>query len=163
MAIVTEDLDQDVDRFRCQACDIMAAVDSATVIEKGDMLWLDTDDVKPASDLAWNEDEDTTRADFIAKFMGIAMQKSENGETADIRVRCKHIFKFDIDAAPAADLEIGTLVGPAKHGSENKLLNQVLKNAATTKGIGHLQKVCKTTDITMQVEIMGHYVPTPAA
>ena len=27
---------------------VKAAVDSATVIEVGDMVWLDTDDVKPA-------------------------------------------------------------------------------------------------------------------
>ena len=43
------------------------AVDSSTVIEIGDLLWLDTDDVKPASDLTWNTDLATTQADFASK------------------------------------------------------------------------------------------------
>lgn len=138
------------------------AVDSATVIKIGDLLWLDTDDGKPCSDVTWNTDEATTRGDFTAAFLGVAMSASPDGKSEDVVVATKGIFRFDINAAPGADLQIGTLVGPAKAAGD-ALLNQILKNAATAKGIGKLVEVCKTTHTTMLVEIRGAHVPVPAS
>ena len=165
MAIKTADDGKNHDRRICNEPNwslIQVAVDSATVICIGDLVWLDTDDVKPASDVPWNTDEATTRADFTAKFLGVAMSASANGETEDVIVATIGKFKFDIDAAPAADLQVGILMGPAK-AAGNALLNQILKNAATAKGIGTLAKACKTTDVEPRVQVRGAYVPPPAS
>ncbi|NVM24253.1 MAG: hypothetical protein HWN68_21045 [Desulfobacterales bacterium] len=142
---------------------IRVAVDSATVICIGDLLWLDTDDAKPASDLTWNVDEATTQGDFAAAFLGVAMSASPDGKSEDIVVATKGVFRFDINAAPGADLQIGTLVAPAQNATPDALLNQILKNAACADGIGKLVELCETTDTTMLVEIRGAHVPVPAS
>ena len=61
-------------------------VDSATVIRAGDLVFLDTDDVKPASDFPWTTDLATTQAAFAAAFLGVAHTSSAAGETEDISV-----------------------------------------------------------------------------
>ena len=165
MAIKTADDGKNNERRICNEPNwaiIQVAVDSATVIHIGDLLWLDTDDAKPASDVPWNTDEASTRADFIAKFLGVAKSASADGETEDVKVYTIGKFFFDIKAAPAADLQVGTLMGPAKAAGD-ALLNQVLHNAATVKGAGTLAKPCKTTDDEPCVQLRGHYVPPPAS
>lgn len=165
MAIKTADDGKNHERRICNEPNwaiIQVAVLSATVICIGDLLWLDTDNAKPASDVPWNTDEETTRADFTAKFLGVSKSASANGETEDVKVYTIGKFKFDIKAAPGADLQVGTLMGPAKAAGD-ALLNQILHNAATTKGIGTLAKACKTTDVEPYVQIRGKYVPPPAS
>ena len=163
MAIKTADDGKSVSRRRkAEETNIRVAVDSATVIKVGDNLWLDTDDAKPCADTAWDTDEATTRGNFTAKYLGVAMSASKAGETKDVVVAPKGVFEFDLKAAPGANLEIGTLMGPAK-AAGNALLNQVLHNAATAKGIGKLVQICKTTDTTALVEIRSAYVPAPAS
>lgn len=61
-------------------------VDSATVIEAGDLVWLDSDDVKPASDFTWDTNLATTQAAFAAAFVGVAHTPSAAGETDDVAV-----------------------------------------------------------------------------
>ena len=65
---------------------IMAAVDSAQVIEIGDLLFLNTDDARPASQQTDQETEDLNQQLFALNFLGVAMQRSRNGDTALIRV-----------------------------------------------------------------------------
>lgn len=96
------------------------AVDSATVIEIGDMLWQDTDDVKPASDYTWDTDLKTTRTQFAEDFVGVAFDASASGETDDIAVYTRGTFVFE---CAAATFEIGDGVGPAK-ASGNALEDQ---------------------------------------
>ena len=58
-------------------------VDSGTTIEAGDLVFLDTDDVKPASDFPFTTDLVTTQGNFAAAFLGVAHQQSADGETDD--------------------------------------------------------------------------------
>jgi hypothetical protein len=81
---------------------VSAAVDKDTVIEIGDLLWQDVDDAKPFSRCP-------TYDLVVAKFLGVAMQRSRAGETAPVRVATTGVFEFDCE--PCA-FELGDLIGP---------------------------------------------------
>lgn len=88
--------------------DVDAAVDSGTVIEIGDLLWQDIDDAKPASDLLVTGGE--SRAErFAAKFLGVTMQRSRNGDTAPIRLATTGVFEFD---CVSDTFELGDFITP---------------------------------------------------
>ena len=92
---------------------VVAAVDSATVIEMGDLLYQDTDEAKPASQLHPSEweggDRVTLQELFADNFLGVAMQRSRSGDTDPIRVAATGVFEFD---CPRDTFELGDLVGP---------------------------------------------------
>jgi len=133
------------------------AVDSATVIEIGDLLWLDTDDVKPAADLTWNANLATTQGDFAAAFAGVAMQASKAGETDEIRVATTAIFEF---ACAAATFEIGNIINCAK-ATGDALESQ--KVVAATDAIGKVAKREASNSTTVLFEIRASVVPVPAS
>ncbi len=118
---------------------VVAAVDSGTVIEIGDLLWQDTDDAKPASALPCNhhiepghEEEDLRNWQrcFAGAFLGVAMQRSRSGDTAPVRVAATGVFEFD---CPSGTFELGDLIGAGENSAGDALLNQtvVLVDAAT--------------------------------
>lgn len=74
------------------------AVDSATAIEAGDLLFLDTDDAKPASSEAWNTDLATTQANFTNHFLGIALADHEANSGA--------VKNFPVDTSPTSVYEM---------------------------------------------------------
>lgn len=87
---------------------VLAAVDSPTIIEIGDLLFLDTDeksqlDVKPASLLS-----PPNQGLFRDRFIGVAMQRSRSGDTESIRVATTGVFEFDCGFD---SYEIGDLIG----------------------------------------------------
>jgi hypothetical protein len=99
-------------RFRSGQVELhKVRVDSETVIEAGDLVWLDTDDVKPASAFPWTTDLATTQGNFAAVFLGVAHQSSAAGETADISVDLSpfSVYEFEVDAGT---YEVGGLLGP---------------------------------------------------
>jgi len=134
------------------------AVDGDTVVEIGDLLWLDTDDAKPASDLSWNTDLATTQADFAAKFAGVAMEASPSGESEDIRVATTGVFEFDCDAAT---FEVGDGVNCAKQ-SGNALEDQKVV-VVTSHPIGKVARREPSSSTTALVEIRASVVPVPAS
>jgi len=87
---------------------VEAAVDSATVIEIGDLVWQDTDDAKPASDQADQGSKAANQQRFADTFLGVAMQRSRYGDTAPIRVATTGVFAFD---CPSSTFELGDLFG----------------------------------------------------
>jgi hypothetical protein len=107
---------------------IRIRVDSGTVIEAGDMVFLDTDDAKPASDFTWDTDLATTQGQFAAKFLGVAHQPSADGETDPISVDVSphSVYEFDVNAAT---YEVGDVLGPDELSSA--LMNQQLEAAAS--------------------------------
>ena len=110
---------------------VVAAVDAATVIEIGDLVWLDTDDAKPASSQADLGSEDANQTAFADKFLGVAMQRSRAGDTAGIRVATTGVFDFD---CPSGTYELGDLVGVAENGTGNALLNQQVASVGFSGG-----------------------------
>lgn len=116
-------------RFRSgQVQLIKARVDADTVIEAGDLVWLDGDDVKPAADFAWTSDLPTTQSAFAAKFLGIAQQPSYDGETGDISIDVSpsSVYEFQV---PSAAYEVGDELGP--DAGDDVLLNQQLEAVAS--------------------------------
>ena len=89
-------------RFRSGQVELRRVrVDSGTVIEAGDLVYLDTDDVKPASDFPWDTNLATTQAAFAAVFLGVAHTASADGETDDVSVDVSphSVYEFDVASA----------------------------------------------------------------
>lgn len=104
---------------------IVAAVDSGTVIEIGDLLYLDTDDAKPASDQADQGTEASNQESFADKFLGVAMQRSRSGDTDPIRVATTGVFEF---ACPSGTHEVGHLIAVDEAASGTALEDQKVTN-----------------------------------
>ena len=109
---------------------VMAAVDSATVIEIGDMVWLDTDDAKPFTAIADAGTKAQNQEAAHDKFLGIAMQQSRVGDVAPIQVATAGVFELD---CVSATLQLGTLVGPIGTGASDAVgvANQSVESVAT--------------------------------
>ena len=130
---------------------VVAAVDSGTVIEIGDLVWQDTDDAKPASSQADQQSETANQEAFADKFLGVAMQRSRAGETAPIRVATTGVFEFD---CPSGTFELGDMVGADENGAGNALLNQQVAKVAESKyAIGRVAKrqAAATTSVLVDV------------
>lgn len=100
---------------------VQMAVESGTVIAVGDLLFLDTDNAKPASA---QDDQGSAAANqqlFHDVFFGIAMDASPAGVVNTIRVATTGTCEFD---CASASYEVGDLIGPTENGAGNALLNQ---------------------------------------
>jgi len=107
---------------------VMLPVDAATVIEIGDLVYLDTDDAKPASSQADQGTEAANQEFFHDRFAGVAMQASRTGDTQSIRVASTGVFEFD---CPSATFEVGAFVGADENGAGNALEDQKVASVAT--------------------------------
>ena len=117
---------------------VVAAIDSATAIEIGDLVWLDTDDAKPASAQADQGSETANQEKFADKFLGMAMQRSRSGDTSPIRVATTGVFELD---CPSGTFELGDLLGADENAAGNALLNQqVAKVTASRYAIARVAK-----------------------
>ena len=102
-------------------------VDAATVLEAGDLVYLDGDDVKPAKDFPWTTDLATTQGAFAALFLGVCHQQSASGDTGDVSVDLSplSVYEFNVNADT---YEVGDPLGPDEQAS--KLMNQQLEVVA---------------------------------
>lgn len=117
---------------------VVAAVDSASEIEIGDLLYLDGDDAKPASAQADEGSEAANQEAFAAAFLGVAMQRSRVGDTAPVRVATTGVFQFD---CPSGTFEIGRMVGPDEGATGDALLDQQVVGVATSaRAIGRIAR-----------------------
>lgn len=142
---------------------VMLAVDSATVIEIGDLVYLNTDDALPASSLADAGSESATQMAFHDYFAGVAMQRSRAGDTAPIRVATSGVFEF---ACLAATFEVGDLIGVDEAASGTQLENQVVaKVSSTANAIGRCAKRATTNTTRVLLDIVSTVMkggPMPA-
>jgi len=65
---------------------VQAPVGRDTIIELGDLVWLNGNQVKPFTDSTWGS--------FDRYFLGVAMQRSRSLDTSDIRVATSGVFEF---------------------------------------------------------------------
>jgi len=75
---------------------VVAAVDSATAIEIGDLLDHRKGRAIPRNEPVWSDN-----------FLGVAMERSRNGETLPIRVATTGVFAY---ACPSGTFELGDLI-----------------------------------------------------
>jgi hypothetical protein len=130
---------------------VVAAVDAATVIEIGDLLYQDTDDAKPASSQADGGTETANQDTFADKFLGVAMQRSRSGETAPVRVATTGVFEFD---CPSGTFELGDLIGADENAAGTALLNQqVAKVSLSRYAIARIAKRQSAATTNVLVDI----------
>ncbi len=129
---------------------VRAAVDAETLIEIGDLLWLDGDDAKPASLFPGDVGDVHTQEDFVAIFLGVAMQRSRVGETDPIRVATTGVFEFNC----AADtFELGDFMGPSVYKAAGCFDDQAVATALKAFAIGRVARRSPTPADTVLVDI----------
>lgn len=132
---------------------VVLAVDSATVVEIGDLVFLETDDARPAGSLADQSSEAANQEAFHDKFAGVAMQRSRSGDTQPIRVATSGVFEF---GCPSGTFEVGDLIGVDEAASGTQLENQVVdKVAAVNRAIGRCAKRGPVADTRVLVDIVS--------
>ncbi|HWL09478.1 MAG TPA: hypothetical protein VNQ76_13805 [Planctomicrobium sp.] len=129
-------------------------VDAPTVIEAGDLIWLDTDDAKPASAFAWSSNLATTQGNFAAKFLGVAHQPSAAGETAPISVDVSPDSVYEFDVA-SASYELGTALGPDE--SSSTLMNKQLETAVAASAIARSAEFTTGSVGTLRVTLASAF------
>jgi hypothetical protein len=130
---------------------VIGAVDAATVIEIGDLVYQETDDVRPASSQADQNTKVANQELFTSKFLGVAMQRSRAGETAPIRVATTGVFEFD---CPSGTLELGILMGVDENAAGTALVNQqAVTVAQANRAIGRVAKRESTAAISALIDI----------
>ena len=130
---------------------VLAAVDSATVIEIGDLVFQDTDDAKPASARADQGSEAANQERFADAFLGVAMQRSRAGDTDPIRVATTGVFEFD---CASGTFELGDLVGGDENGAGTALLDQQVAEVTAAKcAIGRVARREALATTTVLVDI----------
>jgi hypothetical protein len=134
-------------------CPVMLPVDSATVIEIGDLVYLDTDDAKPASAQADQSSEAANQELFHDKFAGVAMQASASGDTQPVRVATAGVFEF---ACASATFEVGDLVGADENAAGNALEDQVVAGVATANlAVGRCAKRVNPAGTRVLVDLVS--------
>ena len=135
---------------------VVLPVDSATVIEIGDLVYLDTDDAKPAASQADQSSKVANQEVFHDKFAGVAMQRSPVGENNPIRVATAGVFELDCTSATS---EVGQLVGLEEQSNGTQLENQkVDKVSAANLAIGRSVRRVNPAATRVLVEIVSTVV-----
>ena len=129
---------------------VVAAVDSATVIEIGDLVYQNTDDALPASDLTFvglSQSQDN----FCDEFLGVTMQRSRAADTDAIRVATTGVFEF---ACASATFELGDLVGVDDNAGATALEDQqVIAVTDAARAIGRVAKRVASAATSVLVDI----------
>ncbi|REK19166.1 MAG: hypothetical protein DWQ37_01885 [Planctomycetota bacterium] len=144
---------------------VVLPVASATVIEIGDLVYLDTT-AKPAGDLTYGASLAATQEAFHDSFVGVAMQQSRAGDTQDIRVATTGVFEF---ACASATFDVGARIGVDDNAGPSALLNQqviAVNNANPELSIGYCAKRVNPAGTSVLVDVIGtvtHAGPQAAA
>lgn len=132
---------------------IVIPVDAETVIEIGDLVYLDVDDGKPAAAQSDQESLGDNQIVFHNKFAGVAMQRSRAGDVEPIRVATTGVFEF---TCAGATFEIGSLIGPAGKMSADGIESQkVVGVESADLAIGRCAKRIATNDVKVLVDVVS--------
>ena len=132
---------------------VLLPVESDSVIEIGDLVYLDTDDAKPASAQSDQGSAAANQQLFHDTFAGVAMQASPDGESREIRVAATGVFEFD---CASAAFEVGELIGPTENGAGTALLDQSAASVASVgSAIGRCAKRVNPAGTRVLVDIIS--------
>jgi hypothetical protein len=132
---------------------VFAAPASATVIEIGDLLYLDssTKAPKPAGLQADEGNLLANQMEFHDNFLGVAEQASASGETDDIRIATAGDFEFP---CASATFDLGDLIGAVEASSGTALEDQkVVEVAGEYAAIGRCCEKKAVAGTSMMVRI----------
>ena len=140
---------------------VVLAVDSATVIEIGDLIYQETDDARPASQQTDQLTEEANQSLLAIKFVGVAMQRSRSGDTTPIRVATSGVFEM---VCPSATFEVGALVGASEAGSGTALEDQQVEGVLRPElAIGLVAKRVASAATSVLIEILSRVYGKPIA
>lgn len=116
-------------------------------IEQGDLIAQVTGKAVPAPAFPWTTDEATTRAAFVAAFVGVSDWRSRQATTdpRDLIVSVGADGTFEFDAVNAT-YTINQLIGPAK-AAGNALLNTVKVVTPRTEAVAVVVKTTTGTRV----------------
>ena len=154
-----------VQRWRRSSGIIRMPVDSAEEIEVGDMMYQEVNDARNADSFSYvSANLDGTQMNFAAKFLGISMDRSDSGDTADIGIRNSGHFEMD---CVAATFEVGDLVAPDDDATPDNLLDQQVIRIGEDDGgpIGRVVRRYGSNTTRVLIELMrpsfGPLIPIP--
>lgn len=117
-----------------ETCPVSVEIASATEVQVGDLLWLDTNgQAQPASAFAKDTDLAGTQGAFSQKFLGVAMQASPAATVSRIRVATTGTFEFSDDTSDASAEKLGTYMGANLNTAATYLKRDSLISVATAK------------------------------
>jgi len=135
---------------------IVLPIDSDYAVEIGDLMYLEFDDARPASEIA---DQGTLVGNqelFHDQFVGIAMQSSAAGSADSIRIATSGVFEFD---CPSSTFEVGDLLGANEAGTGTELEDQnVIGVASANLAVGRCVKRVDTAGTRALVDIVSTVV-----
>lgn len=109
-------------------------VASATVIEAGDLLYLASGAVLPASSQADNGAEPDNQAEFARNFVGIALESSADGDTDDVLVETGLDMEYLI-TVPSGTYTLGEFLGASEASSGTALEDQQLESVGSAQDL----------------------------
>lgn len=134
---------------------VIAVADASLQIDIGDLVYLDTDDAKPASSQA---DQNTLVANqdlFASKFLGVAMSGHESTDATAGTVRVATTGVFELDCASATH-EVGDKIGACEIGAGTALEDQkVVKVTNAGLAIGRVAQREASAKTTVLVDIVS--------
>ena len=132
---------------------VIMPVQSATVIEIGDLVYQSSGNALPAGAQADQGTKTSNQQLFHNNFAGVAMQQSRNGDSTPIRVATTGVFAYD---CTSATFEVGALVGGDENTAGTALLNQVVAGVgAENLSLGRCAKRVNPAGTSVLVEIVG--------
>jgi hypothetical protein len=112
---------------------VVLSVDGSTLIEIGDLVYLNSDNAWPAASQANQGSKAANQQLFHGKFAGVAMQCSPVGTTDPIRVATTGVFEYD---CASATFEVGDLIGADQPSGTTLFSQQVAAVGAVDLAIG---------------------------
>jgi hypothetical protein len=132
------------------------AVDTAVAVEVGDLMWLDTDDAKPASHAnLWTGTEAGARGNLADKFIGIAVSGHAANDTTVTSVRVAGKGVWSMPVGTPATFEVGDHVGGDKAAGSTLLAQSVEKVTDESTAIGRVAKRYPANTSIVHFEILG--------
>lgn len=129
---------------------VVGNVDANIPINSGDILYLDTDDIKPASYLADQGTKLSNQQLLHDVFLGIALDTSPSGSVRTLRFAPNGVFLFNYSGV---DLQIGDLISNNEQNNGTALSNQqVTKVTNANAAIGRTVTYVNTTGVWAYIQ-----------
>lgn len=138
---------------------IMAPPKSESLIEIGDFLWWDITAklARPFCELDPLTSWPSGAQNASKYFLGVAMQRSPEGDTTPIRVATTGVFELDSEANQV--YELGEYVAAVRATSPLKIENQkVLSTTSGLSGIGFVEKRESSNPATVLASIKSTWL-----
>ena len=129
---------------------VVGLVPATVAVEVGDLVYYESDTIKPASSQSNQTTKALNQSTFAGKFLGVAMQASPLGEASSIRVATTGVFEFDTGSQTFV---LGALVGIDELPGRTGLENQKVDTAVVAGAIGRIVRREPTATGTVLVGI----------